>query len=79
VIDLAARSFWKCQAKPVGDLKKLRRSIADEVHDQIAKGGDAVLKQAKPLINGRHVQSNFITRHWNEVRARAQEIADGKA
>jgi hypothetical protein len=79
VIDLAARSLRKYQGKPVGDMKKLRRLIADEVHEQISKSGDAVLKQAKPLIKGRHVRSNFITRHWDEVRARAQEIADGKA
>jgi hypothetical protein len=78
VIDLAARSFWKYQGKPIEGLK-LRRSIADEVHGQIAKSGDPVLKQAMPLINGRHIRSNFITRNWNEVQARAQEIADGKA
>ena len=78
VIDLAARSFRKHQAKQIEGLK-LRRLIADEVHGQIAKSGSPVLKRAMPLINGRHVRSNFITRHWNEIQTRAKEIADGKA
>jgi hypothetical protein len=78
VINLAARSLRKYQAKPIEDLMKLRRLIADEVHEKI-KGGGTVLQRAKPLINGRHVRSNYIARHWDEIQARAQEIADGKA